>query len=129
MPRRGNQVFNVPNDAEGKQFLRLMSKYLNRPVFGHRSRGRKKGHVGNNAHVSRKDNPDRYSVYLDRHMEQEGITHTCTNCGGQYEQVEYQSKKGTPSKRPVWRVTKYCVKCYKGNETSYIWQPIHPRRV
>jgi hypothetical protein len=36
----GNQAFNVPNDDEGRTFLRLMRKFLNRPRWRFRSYGR-----------------------------------------------------------------------------------------
>lgn len=36
----GNQVFNVPNNAEGKAFLESLSKYLNRPKYSLKRRGR-----------------------------------------------------------------------------------------
>jgi hypothetical protein len=40
----GGQAFNVPNDEEGRTFLRLMRKYLNRPLWRYlaRSRGPRK---------------------------------------------------------------------------------------
>jgi len=39
---KGNQVFNVPNDAEGVQFLKLCSKFLNRSRYKTVKRGRGK---------------------------------------------------------------------------------------
>jgi hypothetical protein len=37
---QGNQVFNVPNTIEGHEFLRLMNKFINRPLWAYRARGR-----------------------------------------------------------------------------------------
>ncbi|MFA7219081.1 MAG: ribosomal protein L7/L12 [Synergistaceae bacterium] len=36
----GNQVFNVPNNEEGKQFMESLAKYLNRPKYSIKRRGR-----------------------------------------------------------------------------------------
>ena len=36
----GGQAFNVPCDEEGKTFLRLMRKFINRPLWRYSARGR-----------------------------------------------------------------------------------------
>jgi len=36
----GSQAFNVPNDEEGRTFLQLMRKYINRPLWRYSARGR-----------------------------------------------------------------------------------------
>lgn len=38
----GDQLFNVPNDEFGKQFLQLARKYLNKKKYFLKSRGRAK---------------------------------------------------------------------------------------
>jgi hypothetical protein len=37
---KGNQIFNIPNNSEGKQFLKLCRKYLNKKSYSIRPRGR-----------------------------------------------------------------------------------------
>jgi hypothetical protein len=37
---RGTQMFTVPNTEEGQRFLRLLDKYINRPHWLFRRRGR-----------------------------------------------------------------------------------------
>jgi len=47
----GAQVFNVPNDEEGRAFMASVSKYLNRPQYGMKKRGR--GSEGRERHNGR----------------------------------------------------------------------------
>jgi hypothetical protein len=49
---QGNQVFNVPNDEEGRVFLRLLRKYMNRPRWCFRVRGRGPRKKAGDARVS-----------------------------------------------------------------------------
>ena len=37
---KGNQTFNVPNTEEGRMFLDLANKYLNKEKYSLRARGR-----------------------------------------------------------------------------------------
>ncbi len=41
----GNQTFNVPNTDEGRYFIALCAKFLNRPVFEKAVRGRAKNRI------------------------------------------------------------------------------------
>lgn len=36
----GEQLFKIPNDAEGEYFLYLMNKYMNKDKYSYRRRGR-----------------------------------------------------------------------------------------
>jgi len=50
---KGYQVFNVPNDKEGKAFMERLSKYINRPTYSivKRGRGSRQEH-GAQSHIS-----------------------------------------------------------------------------
>ncbi len=54
--------FGVPNNEEGKLFISLIDKYLNRDVYGYRARGRGNGSY---AHSLPSDQADSFVVYLD----------------------------------------------------------------
>lgn len=55
---RGSQAFNVPNTDEGREFCRLLRKFINRKGWGFRRRGRgpRQG-FGANQHGIPLDNP------------------------------------------------------------------------
>lgn len=54
--------FGVPNNEEGKLFISLIDKYLNRDIYGYRARGRGNGSY---AHSLPSDQADSFVVYLD----------------------------------------------------------------
>lgn len=61
---QGAQAFNVPNDSEGQEFLRLLRKFRNRGWSYHaRGRGSRKEH--GNPHSIAQEHSEWMAVYLD----------------------------------------------------------------
>jgi len=54
--------YGVPNNEEGKLFISLIDKFLNRDVYGYRARGRGNGSY---SHSLPSDQADSFVVYLD----------------------------------------------------------------
>ena len=54
--------YGVPNNEEGKLFISLIDKYLNRNVYGYRARGRGNGSY---SHSLPSDQADSFVIYLD----------------------------------------------------------------
>lgn len=54
--------YGVPKNEEGKLFISLIDKYLNRNVYGYRARGRGNGSY---SHSLPSDQADSFVVYLD----------------------------------------------------------------
>jgi len=54
--------YGVPKNEEGKLFISLIDKYLNRNVYGYRARGRGNGSC---SHSLPSDQADSFVVYLD----------------------------------------------------------------
>ena len=66
---QGTQTFNVPNDAEGRTFLKSARKYLNRPTFNVRSRGRGNRANGNRSNIAL-SHAEWIAVYIDKQKTQ-----------------------------------------------------------
>jgi len=54
--------YGVPNNEEGKLFISLIDKFLNRDVYGYRARGRGNGSY---SHSLPSDLADSFVIYLD----------------------------------------------------------------
>ena len=54
--------YGVPKNEEGKLFISLIDKYLNRNVYGYRARGRGNGSY---SHSLPSDQADSFVIYLD----------------------------------------------------------------
>ena len=54
--------YGVPKNEEGKLFISLIDKFLNRDVYGYRARGRGNGSY---SHSLPSDQADSFVVYLD----------------------------------------------------------------
>ena len=54
--------YGVPNNEEGKLFISLIDKFLNRDVYGYRARGRGNGSY---SHSLPSDQADSFVIYLD----------------------------------------------------------------
>ena len=58
--------YGVPKNEEGKLFISLIDKFLNRDVYGYRARGRGNGSY---SHSLPSDQADSFVIYLDEKKE------------------------------------------------------------
>ena len=113
-------VFRIPNDDEGHEFLRLANKFLNRPQFNLRTRGRGKRRGVKHAshHGIAFSRGESGAVYIYRMFDTTAVFVTCTNCGGNHHSVKYTHN---------WKTEKLCRRCESGQQRKQKWIRSHYR--
>lgn len=112
--RQSDAVFFVPNDEEGREFLRLAHKFINHDVYTRHS-------------IKRPPNSNSvpvkwWAVYLLTKIERVHYEAVCPACGGDYFRRDWQG---------TWRIEHTCTKCQvgEGKVTVIEDQPIRHENV